>query len=104
MHFLLFIVTILSVAANIAMAAENKKTSDKAFSEPAQVEADSMQYDDKKSIVTATGNVEVTQGGRKLVADKVIYDRMNNRIDADGHISLTEPDGNVLFPHVGFKR
>ncbi len=97
MHFFILLVTVLALTSNVTNAADKEKTPDKSLSEPAQVEADSMQYDDKKSVVTATGNVEVTQGGRKLVADKVTYDRINNLINADGNISLTEPNGNILF-------
>jgi len=64
---------------------------------PAEIEADSMNYDKEAKIVTAEGSVQITQGEIVLFADKVVYDQNANIVKADGNISLVEPGGNVLF-------
>jgi LPS-assembly protein len=71
---------------------------------PAAIEADSLHYDEKTSVVTATGHVEVMQDNIMLTADKVTYNQKTNIVEADGNISLTEPDGNVFFAeHMSLK-
>ena len=42
---------------------------------PAEIEANQLDYDTNSEIVTATGNVEVVQGTRKLNADGLSYDQ-----------------------------
>jgi LPS-assembly protein len=64
---------------------------------PAEIEADSMNYDEEARIVSAEGKVEITQGDIVLFADKVIYNQNTNVVKAKGNISLMEPGGNVLF-------
>lgn len=74
--------------------ADNIKESSK---KPAEIEADSMDYDKEAKIVTAEGKVEVTQGGIVLFADKVTYDQNTNVVKAIGNISIMEQGGNVMF-------
>lgn len=64
---------------------------------PAEIEADSMNYDQKTLKVIASGNVEVKQDGRLLKADSITYDKKTNVITADGNVSILNPDGNVFF-------
>jgi LPS-assembly protein len=64
---------------------------------PALIEADSLHYDQKASIATAAGNVQVTQGEMILLADKVTYNQKTNLVEAEGNISLRNPDGTVFF-------
>jgi LPS-assembly protein len=58
--------------------------------------ADQMSYDARAQVVTASGNVEVTQGGRTLTADRVTYDQKTNIVVAEGHVSLSDGEGNAL--------
>lgn len=63
---------------------------------PATFEADTFSYDEKKNIVTAAGNVIVVQDGTIVTADKIIYNRQANELEALGHVVITRPDGVVV--------
>lgn len=94
MKLFFLVIFAFSILVNSALA---EKEFGNSFSKPAEIEADSMGYDKVKSLVTASGNVEVVQGGRILLADKVTYDQQNNLVEAEGNIKLTEPTGNVFY-------
>ncbi len=64
---------------------------------PAMLKADEVTYDQDLDIVTASGQVEITQGARVLRADTVSYNRRANLITASGNVSLLEPTGDVMF-------
>jgi LPS-assembly protein len=61
------------------------------------VRADEVTYDENNEIVTATGNVELSQGERVLLADTVSYNRRTEIVTASGNLSLLEPTGEVIF-------
>ncbi|MFW0777722.1 MAG: LPS-assembly protein LptD [Rickettsiales bacterium] len=69
------------------------------FSEddPVLLTATQMDYDQQNNIVTATGNVEVTQGQTVLLADKLVYDQFNNQVKAIGNVSMMDASGSVVF-------
>lgn len=64
---------------------------------PAVLKADEVTYDRELDIVTARGNVEISQGDRVLRADTLTYNRRVNLITATGNVTLIEPTGDVLF-------
>lgn len=64
---------------------------------PAVLKADEVTYDQDLDIVTASGNVEITQGDRILRADTVSFNRRANLVTASGNVTLLEPTGDVLF-------
>jgi LPS-assembly protein len=64
---------------------------------PIMLSADQIIYNEDLEIVTATGNVEITQDQRVLLADSVSYNRKTNTVRASGNVSLLEPTGEVLF-------
>ena len=64
---------------------------------PALLNADQVTYDDKLGIVTAFGNVEISQGDRVLLADTVSYNMNTEVVTASGNITLLEPGGEVAF-------
>jgi LPS-assembly protein len=64
---------------------------------PAVLKADEVTYDQDLDIVTASGQVEITQGARVLRADAVSYNRRANLITASGNVTLLEPTGDVIF-------
>lgn len=68
-----------------------------ASDEPAAFTADEVTYDDALGIVTARGNVEITQGLRVLLADTVTYNLKTEVVTASGDVSLLEPNGEVIF-------
>jgi LPS-assembly protein len=65
--------------------------------EPVAFTADEVHYDRDRGLVTATGNVEAWQNDHILRADKITFDRNTNVAAASGHVTIVEPDGQVLF-------
>jgi LPS-assembly protein len=65
--------------------------------EPILLEAPEINYDSHNGIVTASGGVEVSTGGRIMRADKITYNQNTRIVTAEGHVSITEPDGDVAF-------
>jgi LPS-assembly protein len=64
---------------------------------PVLLSADQMVYDDDLGIVTATGHVEMAQGGRILMANTVNYSEKTNIATASGDVVLLESGGEVIF-------
>jgi LPS-assembly protein len=67
------------------------------FEEQVLISADQMIYDESLGVMTASGNVEIAQGGRVLLADAVTYNLRAKVVSASGNITLLEPSGDVLF-------
>jgi LPS-assembly protein len=65
--------------------------------QPVELAADKLVYAEDGNVVTATGNVEITQGSYVLIADEVEYHRDADRMVANGHVSLLNPSGDVVF-------
>lgn len=59
--------------------------------------ADQMTFDPETEIVTATGNVVISNNGYHLRADKVEYSQKTGIVHAYDHVRITEPGGNVLL-------
>jgi len=64
---------------------------------PFLLNADTISYDTKLEVVTASGNVEISDESRILLADSVSYNVREGTVRASGNISLTEPNGDVIF-------
>ncbi len=64
---------------------------------PALLQADEMTQDRELGTVVAKGNVEITQGGRILLADVVSYNQKSNTVTASGNVILMEPNGDTMF-------
>ena len=64
---------------------------------PIHLSADGMRFDEKTGIVTATGNVEIISGQRKLLADTVVYNQNTDVVSASGNVHLTESGGEQIF-------
>ncbi len=65
--------------------------------QPVTFTADSVEYQQNQQLVIAKGHVEAWQNGHVLRADEVTFNRRTNIATARGHITLIEPDGQVLF-------
>lgn len=65
--------------------------------EPVLLSADEISYNEDLGIVVASGDVEIAQGNRVVLADRVTYSERENTVSANGHVSLLEPTGEVLF-------
>ena len=59
--------------------------------------ADEVRYDQALQIVTASGNVELSSGGRILRADTISYNQQSDVVTASGNIVLLESTGEVMF-------
>ena len=81
--------------ALIPLATEAQK--DSSSDRPLLFSADELIHDKERSIVTASGRVEVSQDDRVLLANSVSYNQAQNIVTARGQVSLLEPSGNVLF-------
>src|SRR3546814_530654 len=57
----------------------------------------SLIYNEDLGVVTARGNVEMSQGDRLLMADTVTYNQQADTVTASGNVSLMEPTGEVIF-------
>jgi len=65
--------------------------------QPSLITADEIVNDEELGIVTARGNVEISQGERVLIADVVNYNTRTNTVTASGNVTLIEPSGDVVF-------
>ena len=64
---------------------------------PVLITADSLRHDEQRGEVIAAGNVQVSQGGRTVRADKVVYNQRAKRITAIGNVAIAEPGGEIVF-------
>lgn len=64
---------------------------------PIELTSDEVTYDRDLGVITASGNVEITQEKRTLLADTITYNQKQDLITASGHITLLEPSGEVIF-------
>lgn len=64
---------------------------------PVLITADRLNYDRNEQRVIATGNVRISQGNRVVLADRVVYDQRRRTVIATGNVSMTEPSGEVAF-------
>lgn len=64
---------------------------------PILFSADEISNDQELGIVSASGNVEILQGDRVLLADTVRLNRKTETVSAQGNIKLLEPTGEVIF-------
>lgn len=61
------------------------------------LEADQLTFDNDRSLVVATGNVQIAFGESTLVADRVEYNQQSGRLIATGNVEILEPTGNRIF-------
>jgi LPS-assembly protein len=60
-------------------------------------EANELQYDSNRDVLTASGDVVMRSGNQSVRADSVSWDRKANEITASGNIRFVDGDGNVLY-------
>lgn len=67
--------------------------------DPDQVDfaANSVAYDETGQIITAEGDVEISQNGKIVRAQKVIYNLPKDTVEAVGDVVMLEPSGDVHF-------
>lgn len=62
---------------------------------PARVEANSLAYDAKADVITASGKVVMTYGGYILECDQLRYEQGSGALTCSGNARLVSPEGNV---------
>ncbi|MDP9196448.1 MAG: LPS assembly protein LptD, partial [Pseudomonadota bacterium] len=65
--------------------------------QPVLLQAEQLDNDEKNRIITATGNVELSQGDRLLQADRVTWNQQTGVVAATGHVRILEPTGEIVF-------
>lgn len=60
------------------------------------LEADEVSYHEQDGLVTAQGNVEISQGNRLVRADRLSYNRKDDVVTATGNVTLIEPSGDIV--------
>lgn len=61
------------------------------------VDAAEMVFDRDRNAVEARGDVQLFYQGRRLQADRVIYNRGTRRVFAEGRVKIIERDGTVSY-------
>jgi LPS-assembly protein len=64
---------------------------------PIVLRADEIEHNDDLGLTIARGNVEVSQNGNVLLADTATYNQRTDTMTASGHVSLSQPTGEILF-------
>ncbi|MBT7943796.1 MAG: LPS-assembly protein LptD, partial [Alphaproteobacteria bacterium] len=64
---------------------------------PVQLSADEMNFDQEQGLIVATGNVEIINGARRLLAERISYNQKTDVVTASGNIQLVEPGGERVF-------
>jgi LPS-assembly protein len=86
-----------NIAAPGSAAAENKNNGN-----PANIEADSMDYDNVRDVYHAQGKVNINYSGAALYADDMELDNKNNIATAQGNASLKMGEDTVQGDKVVF--
>ena len=63
--------------------------------EPIRIRADSISYDDVNKSYLAEGNVEISQGDRKLTARRVVLNSETQEAEATGNVLLLQGEDTV---------
>jgi LPS-assembly protein len=65
--------------------------------DPVYLEADAADFDQNTGIITATGNVQIHQGSRLVLADSLRYDQKQGTVTATGHVLLRNPGQQDVY-------
>lgn len=67
--------------------------------DPDQVDflADGVSYDEANQVITASGHVEISQQGKIVKADQVIYNLQKDTVEAVGNVAMMDTNGDVHF-------
>ncbi|MFN7113568.1 MAG: LPS-assembly protein LptD [Alphaproteobacteria bacterium] len=85
------LVLLLCLLAGTAFAAPLDFNDD----EPVNIAAKELTHDEAGQSVTATGDVELQQGGKILRADKIVYNLGTDVVSAIGNVALLDENGDV---------
>ncbi len=63
---------------------------------PAAVEANQLTFNANTNVITAMGDVVVSQGGYTASGQDLVYDRSSGRVRFIGGVTVRDPSGNLL--------
>ena len=63
---------------------------------PANVEANSLAFNGTTGIITADGDVVLTQGGYTVTGQSLVYNRRTNDVRFTGAVTIRDPSGNLV--------
>ncbi len=89
----------LSAAAAVVslFAAQAAEPSGREAEEPFVLTARELIWDPGARVATARGEVEISRGGRLLLADEVSWSEAEGKLRARGNVVLLEPTGDAFF-------
>ena len=64
--------------------------------ESVEFSADSVTYDSRSEVITATGRVRMQREGNYLAADQVVWTRNTDEVRAEGNVVVITPEGDRL--------
>ena len=70
--------------------------SEAAAEEVVEFSADSVTYDSRADIITASGRVRMQREGNYLAADRVTWTRETDEVRAEGNVVVITPEGDKL--------
>lgn len=65
-------------------------------SAPTGVEANALTFDSDTGVITATGDVVLTQGGYTVTGENLVYNRNTGSAQFVGAVTVRDPSGNLL--------
>ena len=84
------------LAQNLPAPVAAPATSAASPNEKLTVDANEIVYDTDNKTITASGNAKLYYKGKVLESDRVIYNSDTGRAYAEGHVVLTDTNGEVL--------
>ncbi len=89
------LLTMAALAAALPAAAQEAAGAAQApATETVDFTASTLTYDENSDTVIAEGDVEVRRDGAQLTADRVVWRRKTNEVEAQGRVLLIDADGN----------
>lgn len=62
---------------------------------PAEVEANTLNYDSVSDVISATGRVVMNYAGWSVACDNLRYDQSSGRVICEGHVSIRDEQGTL---------
>jgi LPS-assembly protein len=62
---------------------------------PAAVEANTLTFDSSTNVITASGDVVLSQGGYTMTGQSLVYDRNSKALKFVGQVTVRDPSGNL---------
>ena len=94
-HLLILVLGLLPVWASAQDSLPGPARTPAAVVDPALLVADIV-YVENESVLVAEGNVEALYQGRRLTAERVVFDQEAGTLEIEGPIRIVEANGDVL--------